>query len=270
LTTKTNTIITGILALSLTGCFSDEKSLYSICGDSPQVCDDIKTQGWCKGERTELIRNRYRQQTEPNNHKNLYDTLLTWKTFNACIEKASNIKRKKVTDRDPTKAATFVTSVLEIQKLEKLTKSSNYPDLLYYHWVEYGDDSKIDKLVSLDRKGKLNTSDLQFKMSTYYGKVNREKAVNSLLKGLSLLTESQLETLDHNVFASLTTYYYQMKKLELSYTWAQVAVKFGLKANLYSSLTVELQRKDINLSELDLKADDIYQSIQDLKFQYSK
>lgn len=270
MTTKTNTIITGLLALSLTGCFSDEKSLYSICGDVPQVCDDIKTQGWCKNERTDLIRNRYRQITEPSDHKNLYDTLLAWKSFNVCIEKASNIKRKKVTDRDPTKAATFVTSVLEIKKLEKLTKSSNYPDLLYYHWVEYGDDNKIDKLVSLDRRGKLNTSDLQFKMSSYYGKVNREKAVNALLKGLALLTESELETLDHNVFASLTTYYYQMRKLELSYTWAQVAIKFGLKANLYSSLTTELKRKDIDLNDLDIKADKIYDSIQDLKFQSSK
>jgi len=258
------------LALSLTGCFSDEKSLYAICRDTPQVCDDIKTQGWCKNERTELIRNRYRQIKEPKNHKNLYDTLITWKSFNTCIEKASNIKRKKITDRDPTKAATFVTSILEIEKLEKLTKSSNYPDLLYYHWVEYGDDSKISKLVSLDRRGKLNTSDLQFKMSTYYGKVNREKAINALLKGLSLLTESKLDTLDHNVFASLTTYYYQMKKLELSYTWAQVAIKFGLKANLYSSLTTELKRKNTDLNELKLKADNIYESIQNLNFKPSK
>lgn len=270
MTTKIKTIITGILTLTLTGCFSDEKSLYSICGDTPQLCDDIKTQGWCKDERTNLIRNRYRQLTEPDDHKNLYNTLITWKKFNFCIEKASNIQRKKVTDREPTKAATFVTSVLEIEKLEKLTKSSNYPDLLYYHWVEYGDDNKMDKLVSLDKRGRLNTSDLQFKMSTYYGKVDRNKAINSLLNGLSLLTESKLDSLDHSVFASITTYYYQMRKLELSYIWAQVAIKFGLKANLYSSLTVELKRKDIDLDELNIKADKIYQSIQDLNFQPSR
>ncbi len=268
--TKKATLITSIISLSLTGCFSDEKSIYGICEDHSAICTDIETKGWCKEERSSLIRNRYLQLTKPEDELNLYHSLVNWRKFSKCIETASNIKRRKLEDRDPTKAASFVNSVKEIEKLEQLTQASTLPQLLYYHWAQSGDEVKIDRLLTLDKQDKLQTTELQMMIASYYRKIDRKKAATAHYKALAYLTKDDLDTLDHSVFASLSTYYYQAKKLKLSYIWAQVAVKYGLKANLYSSLTGELQRKGVSLDELDKKADQLFDSIQILNFQPPK
>lgn len=255
-----------MFAISLSGCFSDETSIRGICENNPQICDDIKTKGWCKSERTNLIRNRQRQITAPKDQKNLYNSLINWKEFSHCIEAASNIKRRSIEDRDPTKAASFVNSVREIEKLERQTANSQLPQLLYYHWAQSGDDVKIDKLIRLDKKNKLNTTELQLMMSSYYSKFNKLMAAKAQYNALELLTQDDLDKLDHSIFASLSTYYYQKGELKRSYIWARVAIKFGLKANLYSSLTIKLKRSGVKLPNLDQEADDIFQSIESLSF----
>lgn len=255
-----------MLAISLTGCFSDETSLSSICENHPHVCNDIKTKGWCKTERFDIIQSRYRQITTPNDQENLYNSLIKWKKFSSCIEAASNIKRKSIDDRDPTKAASFVNSVREIEKLEQQTVNSQFPQLLYYHWAQSGHDANIDKLIKLDQQNKLDTTELQLMMASYYSKVDQLMAAKAQYNALTLLTQEDLAALDHSIFASLSTHYYQTKELKLSYIWARVAVKFGLKANLYSSLTTQLKRNGIKLSNLDKKADKVFQSIQALSF----
>lgn len=266
MSTKKATLIVGFLSLSLTGCFSDDKSIYGICEDHADICTDIETKGWCKKERSSLIRNRYQQLVAPKDELNLYQSLVNWHKFSKCIETASNIKRRNLEDRDPTKAASFVNSIREIEKLEHLTQNSTLPQLLYYHWAQSGDDSKIDRLLELDKQNKLQTTELQMMIASYYRKVDRKKTALAHYKALSYLTKKDLETLDHSVFASLSTYHYQAKKLKLSYVWAQVAAKYGLKANLYSSLAVELERKGVSLSELDKEADQVFESIQTLNF----
>ncbi|MGB1296738.1 MAG: DUF2989 domain-containing protein [Psychrobium sp.] len=268
--TKKATLITSIISLSLTGCFSDEKSIYGICDDHPEICMDIETKGWCKQERSSLIRNRYQQIIAPDDEENLYNSLINWKKFSECIETASNIKRKNLKDRDPTKATSFVNSVAEIEKLEKLTKNSQLPQLLYYHWAQDGDDKKIDRLLKLDKKGELQTTELQMMMASYYDKRDRKKAAKAHYKALSYLTQQDLETLDHGIFASLSTYFYQASKPKLSYVWAQVAIKFGLRANLYSSLTAEVKKQGGSIDELDEKAQKVYDSIQSLNFKPPK
>jgi len=266
LNTKLSTVITGLLAVSLTGCFNDEKSIYGICENNSQICTDIKTKGWCKNERANIIRNRYRQLKAPNDQENLYRSLMNWKKFSHCIEAASNIKRRQIKDRDPTKAATFINTIKQIEKLEQQTAQSQLPQFLYYHWVQSGNDAKINKLIKLDRNHKLDTTELQLMMSSYYSKINKKKAANAQYRALELLTEKDLENIDHSIFASISTYHYQTQELELSYVWAKIAVKFGLKANLYSSLTSELLRKGVKLGALDQKADNIYKSINALSF----
>lgn len=254
----------------LAGCFSDKHSIYSICEDNPQICSDIETKGWCKKERSTLIRNRHRQLVAPDDEENLYTSLKNWKTFSKCIEAASNIKRKNIEDRDPTKAASFVNSIREIEKLEQLTINSQLPQLLYYHWAQNGDEKKINRLINLDKNKKLETTEMQVMMASYYGKFDQDKAASALYKALSLLTDTDLQQLDHSIFASLSTYFYQTKNLRLSYIWAQVAVRYGLKVNLYSSLTGEIKRQGESLPQLDKQAENVYQSIQSLQFKPPK
>jgi len=268
LTTKKHLIYALVCSGFLSGCFENKKSISTICEQTPGICLDIKTNGWCLDERSILIRNRHQQIINPKDEGNLYNSLINWKKFSHCIEAASNIKRRNIDDRNPTKATSFVNSITEIEKLEQLTKNSAYPQLLYYHWTQDGDENKILKLQELDKKGKLNTTQLQLMMASFYRKTNQKKAIDSQYKALTFLTHSDLEQLDHTIFASLSTYNFQIKEFEQSYIWAQIAIKFGLKASLYSSLYSKLERQGISLTDLDLEVEKIYISINNLTFSY--
>ncbi|NRA62699.1 MAG: DUF2989 domain-containing protein [Psychrobium sp.] len=260
------TFTVALCAGLLSGCGLGEDTIYTICEENPAICVDIKAQGWCKLERALLIRNRLQQLKEPDDERNLYDSLHQWQYFSQCIESASNIVRKNKEDRDPTKTKTFLTSIKEIDKLERLTKNSALPELLYYHWARDGEQNKIYKLVALDKAGKLDRTNMQLKMAMYYAKNDPEKAIKAQYKALRYLTKHDLETLSGDVFANLSTHFYQKGYYRYSYIWAQVAVKFGLKESIYSGLSNELSQRNINKTLLNDIADNTYDSIQDLAF----
>jgi len=250
----------------LSGCFSDERTIYAICEDNPQICRDIETKGWCKTERAHVIRHREQILTEKNNDHNLYTGLKHWKELSQCIEIAANIKRRKVTDRDAVKEKTFLVTLQEIERIEQASKTSSLPQFLYYHWAQDGDESRITELVALDKRGKLDSTDMQLMMAAYYGKTDNNKAVIAQYNALKLLTQSDLETLPPSLFAGLSTRFYQLRRYKLSFVWAQVAVKAGLKESKFSSLQRHLEGQRANIKMLNNLAQETYDSIQSLKF----
>jgi len=260
------TVVTLFCLPIIVACSDSKRSIYAICDDNPQICGDIETKGWCKIERSAVIRFREQQIVSPDNQLSLYRGLKHWQSFSHCIEIAANIKRRTVTDRDSVKETTFLTSLNAIDRLEKDTYNSNLPQFLYYHWAAQGDDSKIDKLIELDQNSQLNSTELQLMMASYYGKLDSDKAIASQYKALTLLTAPDLATLDAGLFASLATNFYRKKQFELSYVWTQVAVKSGLKENSHTALARELSDRNVNIVHLDELADDTYDSINALAF----
>jgi len=266
LNTKLITLSALFITPLLSGCLSDERTIYAICDDNPQICNDVETKGWCKTERALVIRHREREILAPNDHENLFSGLNEWQEFSQCIEIAANIKRRQVKDRDAIKESTFLVTLQEIARIEKETRHSELPEFLYYHWAQDGDQRKIDKLIALDARGKLNTTKRQLMMASFYGKTNKNKAVSTQYKALSLLSSPDLDKLPPSLFASLATHFYQNKNYKLSFVWAQVAVKSGMKANKFNSLQQKLETQQADINKLNALAVATYDSIQALNF----
>jgi len=251
----------------LSGCDSDHRTVFAICDDTPQICEDIPTNGWCKTERGDVIRYRDQQLRAPLDETILYSGLNKWKELSQCIEIAANIKRRKLKDRDPIKQATFIVTLEEIARIEQATKNSQIPELLYYHWAQDGEPQKLATLIRLDDHGKLNNTSMQLIMATLYAKTDKQKAINTQYKALSLLTKQELEQLPTSLYAGFATYFYQIKRYQLSYVWAQVAVRAGLKENKATALRQKIAAQNADINALDNLAHDTYQSIQALAFQ---
>ncbi len=265
--TKLITLSTLIVWPLLGGCLGSEQTIYAICEENPQICSDIQAQGWCKVERANVIRQRQKELTTPNDPNVLYDSLIRWQEFSQCIEIAANIKRRSIKDRDAIKETTFLTTLQEIQRIEQATVNSKLPEFLYYHWAQDGDPSKIEKLVALDQRSKLNTTRLQLMMAAYYGKANRERAISSLYKALQFLKASELESLDPSVYASLATHFYQEKRYKLAFVWTEVATMAGLKTNKNNLIMQNLEAQHADVDKLEGVASDTYNSIRSLAFE---
>lgn len=265
--TKLITISTLFAWPLLTGCLSDERTIYAICEDNPQICTDIEAKGWCKTERANVIRQREKELNNPENQQLLYDSLNQWQAFSQCIEIAANIKRRDIEDRDAVKETTFLVTLREIERIEKFSRNSQLPEFLYYHWAQDGDQSKINKLIELDSRSKLNSTRMQLMMAAYYGKSDKTKAIASQYQALRLLSEDDLETLDPSLFASLATHFYQEKSYKLAFVWAQIATMAGLKTNKYNSLKRNLDSQQANIEQLEALAEKTYDSIRSMSFE---
>jgi len=266
LNTKLKTLSALIIVSLLNGCSNDERTLFAICDDTPQICQDIATNGWCKTERGDVIRHREQELLAPLDETILYSGLKKWKNLSQCIEIAANIKRRKLKDRDPIKQATFLVTLQEIARIEQETKHSQIPELLYYHWAQDGEPQKLATLMRLDDQGKLNNTSMQLIMATLYAKTDKQKAINTQYKALSLLTKHELDNLPISLYAGFATYFYQAKRYQLSYVWAQVAVKAGLKENKSTALRQKIAGQNADIDALDDLAHTTYRSIQALAF----
>ncbi|MDP2560305.1 DUF2989 domain-containing protein [Psychrobium sp. 1_MG-2023] len=266
MSTRASNILPLCAVLILSGCDFGGETIYAICEDKPQICNDIKTEGWCKNERALVIRNRAKEVEGSVSDRHLYQSLKDWKSFSQCIEIAANIKRRQIKDRTAVKPATFLKTLEEIEKIERQTSDSNLPQFLYYHWAETGDKSKIKRLISLDRRNKLRTTELQLMIASYYTKHDKKKAIKAQYKALKYLTEDDLETLDPSLFASLATHFYQTEKYELAYIWTQISALAGLSPNEYTSLKRKLSDLTIDTDKLNEIAEHTYESIYDLDF----
>lgn len=247
--------------LFISGCTDQKVSIYTICNEQSEICDDIDSEGWCKYDRAELITRRYKAIQAPTDQDNQYRTLLAWLNFNKCIKVASNITRKTVEARSQAKTNAYLVSIREIERLEQQTLKSELPQLLYYHWVRVGDPDRINALLRLDQQNKLATTELQLMMASYYAKVDRVKETKAHYRALNYLGNDHVQKIDNQIYASLATNFFSTKDYSLAYIWTKVAQRSGLKLNNLPSLQRELVVGSSDTKRLDAIADKTFQSI---------
>jgi len=248
-------------AILLSGCGDSRITLYDMCEQQPNICNDIASQGWCKQQRADLISHRFQSIVAPDDQDNHYRTLLAWGEFHQCIGVASKIMRTTITDRSSVKTLAYLTSIKEIEKLEQATRASQYPQLLYYHWAQDGSRTKIRKLIKLDRANKLETTELQLMMASYYAKVDTNKEIKAQYNALKLVTPASASLIDNQLYASLATNFMRQKKYPLAYIWTQIAELSGLKTANSNLLKSRLSNQSVDLDKMTAIAQTTYASI---------
>ena len=169
--------------------------------------------------------------------------------------------RTTITDRTSAKTLAYLTSIKEIAKLEQATRASQYPQLLYYHWVQDGSRTKIRKLLKLDRANKLETTELQLMMASYYAKVDTNKEIKAQYNALKLVTPASASLIDNQLYASLATNFMRQKKYPLAYIWTQIAELSGLKTANTNLLKSRLNSQSVDFDKMTTIAKTTYASI---------
>ena len=254
-----------VSALTLVaGCDWSAPSIGEICSDNPQLCNDIQTEGWCRHERAQLIRRRDLDLRQPDNEDNQYRMLLDWKSFRDCVDLAAQVQHVKATEKGTLRNQAYLASLKNITELEQRIRKSKYPPLVYYRWSQSGSERDLRLLLKLDRSGKMQTTEMQQMIATYYAKYDKPREIEAHLKALEYLGPE--EEIPLSIFASLATDYYQRKEYELAYIWSMLASEHQMEAVAIDELRGVLGSDPERLEQLESIAEQVIDSIDNRDF----
>jgi hypothetical protein len=255
-----------IAAILLSGC-NDKVSLRQVCQDKPQLCADMIPDGHCNTERRYVILNRYKEAKLPSD-KHRYNLLIDVEKYSKCMALSSQIEHIKLKSKKTRRVDGYVASVKEINRLSDLTRSSDYPPLLFYHWSRNGSVAALEKFLALEGTQELNTPQLTYGLATYYIKRDLPRTIGLLYKSLSLYQEDEVINLE--IFKSLSSINLKLEKHANAYLWAKIAKLAGAQDVNLEELKIELSNQGKATNALDDLAADTYDSIVDGEFHSPK
>lgn len=305
------------LVAFLFGCGDTEEiSLAEVCDSSGELCEKLIPDSSCKSLRRDVIVKTYLVREEKIQSKKEqfeYELLVNLEDFVKCSEKATFIEydynkferedkeqnrttpltEKEIKDRksfkeslkarEKTREQNYIFANYMLRGLSQRTKDSNNPYLLYWHWSRNGDEKAIKKLEYLNEQNKLNSYRMNFYMSQYYSKFDKEKSIDLFLKALEKLppeeyTDKEDDKKKHDsstdgfsvhfaIFRGLVTHYYKEKDYEKSYIFAKLLeIKNDQTANSLEIVKYfETQQKDIT-EKMEDKVDLINEALEEGKF----
>lgn len=239
------------------------KSVNSICEDHPNLCNDLNPDGWCRAEKAHIIKNRYSELDQASDLLN-YRLLISFEDYKACISKAAQIEHIKLREKEVGRMKGLLTAERELKRLARLTRQSKDPHLLYYHWSRFGNKESLQYFLSYEKQGKLETSELQLALASYYVKFDLPKAQQLLYHALELYQSN--DEIDNEIFTSLTTLYMKLEDYPNAYTWAYVARKFNAEGLDLVQVETLLPHNQSNLEQLQKRAEKYVSDIKDGEF----
>lgn len=218
------TLFIGLFLIS--GCSEFfEKSVSDICEEHPQMCLGLNPDGWCRAEKSDIIKNKYQNFLTPDEDYK-YRLLLNYEDYKACISKAAQIEHIKLKEKKTARVKALVATERELIALARDTRDSENPNLLFYHWSRFGSESHLQKFLSYRDIGLLETPQLQIALASYYIKFDQEKAVISLYHALELYEEG--DEINPDVFKSLTNIFIKLEDYTSAYKWGFIAREFDI------------------------------------------
>ncbi|EWH08577.1 hypothetical protein DS2_16564 [Catenovulum agarivorans DS-2] len=242
-------------------------TLKSICKNTPEFCEDLNDDAWCKKERKEVIFGRFNESINPSDEVR-YKLITDFEKYSTCVEKASFIEHIKLKDKQTGRVKGFVTSVRELERLSKATADSNDPNLLYWHWSRNGDEDAMSRFLALRDSGVLQTPELQFKLATYYVKFNRDLTIDTLYRALELYGKD--DVINPEILNTLSTLYLKEEKYKHAYVWGKLAKEFGVSDIDLAPLRAVLKTEGVPISQLDDIANDYETALEDGNFEPPK
>lgn len=192
-----------------------------LCQDNPAHCTGL-IDGWCQSEQAALVKARVGDSQQPDDHS-LYQHLLAADDYEACIERVAAIEPL----REPWLKSARVESWLSVQQerkalLQRLqTHHEASPWLLFYRWTRLRDTGAKSRLLALDRRGRLDTS--EFRLISAYLYVNFDKATAMKRLESVLQEHPPLTPVDVEIPQQLASYFFEQNMVRRGYLWAQVA-----------------------------------------------
>ncbi|PYE34319.1 hypothetical protein DFP83_10260 [Idiomarina fontislapidosi] len=248
---------------TLSGCEQRPITVREACEALPDICSDLNQDNWCNAERRQLILTRYANETDESPAHQYY-LLKDLQSYSQCIELASSIEHRKLKAKQSHRIEAYINSLNNIEKLAKQTRDSEHPLLLYWHWANRSDMDALDRLLELEGKAIMQTSELQFALATYYAKEDNAKMLDYLYRSLRLYTPEQRFNVE--IPESLVTHYLNSQLVDEAYIWALVAIHFESEVLKMDNLHHIFMQKDERKQSLAQLAEIIIEQIEEGQF----
>ncbi len=198
----------------LLGC-DNGRDVTSICKNNPEICTDLNQDSWCFSEKNQLILQRFevKEAASPTD-KQLYKLLLGLEDYGRCIELASGVQHIVHTERTADRARAYGLSTEGLKQLQEETRQRPEPYLSYYQWTRYSDTNALNRLLTLEKTGKLTEPYLLGQIATYYSNRNPIKSQQLYLK---VLNQVQYQDFDANWLLGMASAYRQTQALDKTY-----------------------------------------------------
>ncbi|MFO6422959.1 DUF2989 domain-containing protein [Motilimonas sp. KMU-193] len=252
------------LLFMASGC-EQKINIKEVCSNTPELCSDLNTDdGWCKEERTNVIRSR-KEQTNPEIDTDLakYHLLRDFKSYKTCIERAAQVEPIIYKDKKTGRVNALITAENEIQRLEQETINSNEPHLAYYHWRVHGNQEAKARFMAIEDSPALDEPELALAMASYYFERDPDKTAKLLYRAIS---NYKGELPPESIYDSLTTLNLQEKRYPETYIWMQVAKQLGKKNVSLQTLERYQVFSEEEKQKLDTLAKELAEKITDGTF----
>ncbi|MBL1378239.1 DUF2989 domain-containing protein [Zobellella sp. CGMCC 1.18722] len=209
-------------SIFLTGCERDR--IKAICDSNPQLCANLHTDGWCRFERSNLIRARYQQYTEPSDasHYVLMTALVTYRT---CLEPLMDIEYTDRQERKNDKVEAVVLVRDELAQLEQQSRHSDYPYLQLWHWQRHGDRQARTRFMAQAERPEMQQPELQKALAALLVVRDKPAAEQALHRALGLYGKGQ--DIDSAIIADLINLYVGERRFEDAWVWTRVMSGFA-------------------------------------------
>ncbi|MGB6187633.1 MAG: DUF2989 domain-containing protein [Aeromonas molluscorum] len=241
------------MGLSLVACNDDR--LQNICASHPELCQDLVDDGWCRYERTDVIRARFTLKQEASDrHK--FELMSKLEGYLRCIERSTHIEYKYAKERKSDRVEGMLAAGAELERLDGETRQSQDPYLLIWHWTNNTNEQARQQFLAQAGTPALEEPALQLALGGIYAKTDPERAIQVMEHGLSLYREG--DEVDSRLLTSLSTLHMGQKHYPDAYLWGKVSAAFlggsevsAKRFSLYHSLSkAELASLDAQAAEL--------------------
>ncbi|WKE67176.1 DUF2989 domain-containing protein [Gallaecimonas kandeliae] len=253
-----------LMPLLLVAC-KGEPSLSDICTDNAEFCTDLNADGWCRHERADLIRQRYKVATDKGSDHDYqqYRLLRSTEDYRDCMAKAIGVVHKNLKERQSDRGTAYINSLVALKALEAETKNSSEPHLLYYRYTRLGDDEALQQFLALEGSGAFNTLELKAMLAGYYAKSDRAKTAKLLLEGLALPRED--DNINPEIYQTLATLSQQLHHFKEAYLWSLVAKGNDVAIDTHALESILLKDPQV-LASIQEKAEEVASAIKKGQF----
>ncbi|WP_413112041.1 DUF2989 domain-containing protein [Thaumasiovibrio sp. DFM-14] len=209
----------------LTGCEQQFRTTDALCDAHPELCVSLNNgDGQCRNQRTDLIWQRF-ESKQHKNELNLYTELQFTHDYLRCIERVSGIEHIEQKERKTNRVDSLLATQEIARELQQTLSTSTNPEVIYYLW-RLGDEKAKYRFLELEGSTELNTPYLQFALASFYTSEDKDKTLELLHYGLSLVESS--DNLEPRLISTIATIYHQSGHHAEAYTWSKVATHFNL------------------------------------------
>ena len=252
-------VLLGAVTIFASGC--DDlftPSISTICEEHPELCAGLNKDGWCRAEKAEIIRHRF-DNLNNNDDAHIYTLLNHYENYEACIEKATQIRHIKYRDKEADRMQGYLTAQAAIKQLSRETRNSSNPNLQYYHWSRYSDDTAKSRFLAQAKQGQFKTPELWMKVASVYLKRDNEQARKALYKALSYYDD--IDSVNPDIFKSLITVNLDDERYASAFVWANVYAEVDETGEVALAETRPLVLRPVNKIALGDIADKIEEAI---------